>query len=600
MALDAGTRLGPYDILSPLGQGGMGEVYMAQDSRLDRVVAIKVLPSDLAADPTARARFDREARAIAGLNHPNVCALFDVGRDRGYDFLVMELLEGETLQQRLDRGPLEIGTLVDFAIALADALDAAHTRGLIHRDLKPANIFITSRGVPKILDFGLAKALDRADDTTRQNDALTGLGTTLGTVAYMSPEQLRGETLDARTDLFSLGLVFYEMATGRRAFSGATSAVVSAGILGPDAPSPRSVRPDLPARLDDVIVKALEKDRNLRCQSAAELRADLMRIKREASEATRVVATSAATTTAMAAPASAPAPASPIVASAMPAAATPTATVTAVTVPAAATGKGPWIAVAALSLIVLIGGGYWWGQRSSTATVPPTSVAPVPAAPSPASTVPPPTAIPAAPAASTSAAAAPDRGAAPPQTPPAPAASRAEPTRGAVTPPPAATRPATPPVSPPPASPATQPPPAAADANPTGRPGGRGRAGAAQGAGQGRGGRGGRNLIGPAASALVAQLKALPPQQFHVVFLAGNLEAREFAFQWQGMLKAGGWVSSGVAPTEDAAVALGIGVPQPTQAANVVRNWAMRNGLAPDFHVFPNLKEIHIIIGAQK
>src|SRR5689334_4209382 len=191
MSVAPGSRLGPYEIVSPLGQGGMGEVFRARDTRLDRAVALKVLPSHLAADPIARGRFEREAKAIAGLNHPNVCALFDVGQDQGQDFLVMELLEGMTLQERLLRGPMDLAQFVDVALALADALDAAHTQSLIHRDLKPANIFITTRGVPKILDFGLAKALDAGDDATRQSDAvLTGLGTTIGTVAYMSPEQL--------------------------------------------------------------------------------------------------------------------------------------------------------------------------------------------------------------------------------------------------------------------------------------------------------------------------------------------------------------------------------------------------------------------------
>ena len=277
--LTPGTRLGPYAILEPLGTGGMGEVHRARDTRLDRIVAIKVLPAQTAADPRARARFDREGRAIASLSHPNICALHDVGHDLGRDYLVMELLEGETLQQRLRRGPLEIDAIVDIGIAVADALDTAHARGVIHRDLKPANIFLTSRGQPKVLDFGVAKVLDSADEATRAIDGLTGSGATVGTVAYMSPEQLRGEALDARTDLFSFGLVLYEMATGRRAFEGRSGADISAAILGKEPTTPRELRADLPARLEELILQLLDKDREMRCQTAAEARADLRRLK---------------------------------------------------------------------------------------------------------------------------------------------------------------------------------------------------------------------------------------------------------------------------------------------------------------------------------
>ena len=278
-----GTRFGPYEIVKPLGAGGMGEVYEALDTRLDRAVAIKVLPAALAADAAARARFDREAKAIAALNHPNICALHDIGDADGHGYLVMERLEGETLQERLQRGPLDIERALDYGIALADALDAAHGRGLIHRDLKPANIFITTRGIVKILDFGLAKSVqDTEADVTRSiNESLTTTGTTLGTVAYMSPEQLRGEPLDVRTDLFSFGLVLYEMATGTRAFEGATVVVAAAGILSQQPRAPREVRADLPVRLEQAILKALEKDRTRRYQSAADLRSDLTLAKRE-------------------------------------------------------------------------------------------------------------------------------------------------------------------------------------------------------------------------------------------------------------------------------------------------------------------------------
>jgi serine/threonine protein kinase/Tol biopolymer transport system component len=291
MPLTTGSHLGPYEILAPLGAGGMGEVYKARDPRLNRDVAIKVLPANTIGDPTAEARFEREARAIAAVSHPHICAIYDIGvADLGLaaraTYIVMELLDGETLHRRLTRGPFEMGELTDHAIALSDALDAAHTRGLIHRDLKPANIVLATRGGAKILDFGLAKITEPSDASTRAADGLiTGEGVTVGTVAYMSPEQLRGRTLDARTDLFSLGLVLYEMATGRRAFTGGTSAEVSAAILHEDPPAPRTLRPDLPPRLEDVILKTLEKDRDLRYQVAAELRADLKRIRRQTSGA---------------------------------------------------------------------------------------------------------------------------------------------------------------------------------------------------------------------------------------------------------------------------------------------------------------------------
>jgi serine/threonine protein kinase len=282
LSLTPGTRLGPYEIVAALGAGGMGEVYRAKDTRLDRNVAVKVLPAKSVGDAQAEARFDREARAIAALSHPNICTLHDIGRHDGHSFLVMELLDGETLHQRLGRGPLEIGALVDHAINLADALDTAHARGMLHRDLKPANLFLTSRGQVKILDFGLTKAIEASDDATRVADGLlTDAGTAVGTMGYMSPEQLRGETIDARSDLFALGAVLYEMAAGQRAFLGSTGAVVSHAILGEHPAGPRTIRPDLPVKLEETILKALEKDRDTRCQSAAELRADLKRVKRD-------------------------------------------------------------------------------------------------------------------------------------------------------------------------------------------------------------------------------------------------------------------------------------------------------------------------------
>jgi serine/threonine protein kinase len=299
MTLTPDARLGPYTIVAALGAGGMGEVYKARDTRLERDVAIKVLPAALTNSGSARERFKREARAVAALQHPNICTIFDVGETQdGQAYLVMELLQGETLQQRLIGGPFDLEAVADTGIALADALDAAHAAGIIHRDIKPANIVLTARG-PKILDFGLAKqgaggagGAGRAGGEelsafeTRQVDAmLTKPGSTVGTVAYMSPEQLRGEELDARTDLVSLGLVLYEMAAGRPAFAGATSAVISAAILHDQPPAPSRVRPAVPARLDDAILKAIDKDRGLRYQHAAELRTDLQRLKRDSGSA---------------------------------------------------------------------------------------------------------------------------------------------------------------------------------------------------------------------------------------------------------------------------------------------------------------------------
>jgi serine/threonine protein kinase/Tol biopolymer transport system component len=279
--------VGPYEIVAELGAGGMGEVYRARDTRLDRFVAIKVLSPRLAVTPELLERFRREARAVAALNHPNICTIYDIGAGGGDSpaYLAMELLEGETLYQRLKRPPqLKMAEIVEIGTALADALDAAHTKGIVHRDMKPANIMLTARG-PKILDFGLAKAVNAAAETeyasAGTSDApLTGAGATVGTLAYMSPEQLRGDELDARSDLFSLGLILYEMVAGRPAFTGATSAVVSAGILNDAPPAPRTLRPELPERLEDTILKALEKDRALRCQSASELRADFKRFAR--------------------------------------------------------------------------------------------------------------------------------------------------------------------------------------------------------------------------------------------------------------------------------------------------------------------------------
>ena len=288
MALNPGVKLGRYEIASLLGLGGMGEVYSARDTRLNRIVAIKVLPIHLSDKPEAQERFDREARAIASLNHPNICQLHDVGSQDGTSYLVMEHLEGEPLANRLLRGILPLEQVLRYGVEVADALDAAHRRGIVHRDLKPGNIFVTAHGECKVLDFGLAELEEEAeagDGTALTSPAvLTSPGTTLGTVAYMSPEQARGDILDSRTDIFSLGAVLYEMATGRPAFPGKTSALVFKAILDETPSRPLQVNPGIPPKLDEVILKALEKDRELRYQVAAELRGDLKRLQRDLSQ----------------------------------------------------------------------------------------------------------------------------------------------------------------------------------------------------------------------------------------------------------------------------------------------------------------------------
>ena len=290
MSLAPGTRLGPYEILAQIGAGGMGEVYRATDTRLDRTVAIKVLPMSVASDPDRRHRFEREARTISSLNHPNICTLYDIGDHQGQPFIVMEVIKGETLGQHLARGAFKIDEILELGIQLADALDAAHAEGVIHRDIKPSNIFVTDRGQAKVVDFGLAKLAphrrsgtdvgDKFEAATIQSEQFTDPGIALGTVDYMSPEQARGEELDSRTDLFSLGAVLYEMVTSHRAFPGQTNAVIFDAILNRTPVAPGRLNPAVPPKLQEIIHNALEKDRDLRYQNASDLRADLKRAKR--------------------------------------------------------------------------------------------------------------------------------------------------------------------------------------------------------------------------------------------------------------------------------------------------------------------------------